>query len=710
MKKGLLDQMSIAEAIDNLTNMTDLDSSVLEFGPQNEPLFFSKWFDSKDRKKTIENIKLTFAVILDYFKEVSKKDKEKLKGEDGQKGIRSMMILAEEAAEKIDRYTNLFSSEDAEKSVKQLPEFKELNEFYEKKLLKKIKGKEEEKELWFESLDEEISQLTQHEQKGLKDLQSVKEDTQYELFMIKKEDGKPFFNKNLLRHIKLVHDFDRIVVSELSEDPFLLAEKVKAKSAMISAKQIKTRLNEILKPFLKAYPFLKNSQFYLKLNQALYALVLAASKHNLLEEGARKSCYNYIHDFSTLLQESFDTSDYHALSELYFEELNELMRNLMLCAYHMVYDLFYHIGEKDQTIGYINQLMGKSSSIDFSKQMWTRLLESNQHLNQVLKKYPSGPLFKLLDHFHLGEDEVFEPLNQTNHPRLLYSIKSEVFDIEVLRIPSPTKQEMINKAEGSMLFKVFAKSLKVLKNSSKLLFINMQDRTSWQDSARCQYIEGMQSQSEFSDLIEVTTLAKDTSFYHQKEEYLSMHQAEDFKKLLAEQIASGGGCGFYFSQNLKFDYLSKFVTDIIDLIHLHFFGSKEVLSRKNRLDFIEIFYFFLTLKLIDLIRPTDLSLSCKDAIDTSAAATAGLYGFIKLFSPDDLWNQEEEDFFVWMMQSAALTQRDRSIHQERFERVVSALMVVHAEMDGCKGKILNSFEKAFGYPIFRHLVVKEAKE
>lgn len=711
MKKALLDQMSIVQAIDNLTSMTDLDvNHIQRIDDVNQPLFFSRWLDVKDQKKTLDNIRMTFKVIHEYFKEVGKKDKDKFKEDETQKGIRAMMILAEEAAEKIDRYTDLFASGEIERSVKELPEFKELKEFYDKKLLKKLRHSEDQKDLWMESLDEEIEQMSQVEQKGLKDLETVKGDSQYELFMIKKEDGKPFFNKNLLRHIKLVHDFDKVIVSDLLDDPFIYAEKVKAKGFLLTAKEIKLKITENLAPFLKAYPFLKNSEFYSKLSQAFYALVLASSSHNLIEEGAKKSCYDYLCDFSTLLESSFNTTDYHALSGLYFEELNELMKNLMLFAYQMVFAYFYHIGSKEAMIGHINHLMSKKETKDFSKQMWTRLLESNQSLNQILTQYPSGPLFKLLDHFHLAEEESFEPLMQKNHPRLLYKIQSEVFHIDVLRIPSPTKQEVINKAQGSLIFKTFVKSMKIVKTGSKLFFINLQDRTSWQDSARCQYIESISSQSEFSDAVEVCTLAKDTSFYNQSEEYLSMHHAADFKKLLQEQIASGGSCGFYFSQNISYQYLAPFVEKIIDLIHQHFFGSKEDLSRKNRLDFIEIFYFFFTLKMIDMIRPTDLTLSCKDSIDTSPAAYAGLFAFIKIFSPDDQWNHEEEDFFVWMMQSSALMYRDRAIFQQRFERVVSALAVIHAEMECHKGKILTEFEKAFGYPVFRHLIVREAKD
>lgn len=719
MRRQMLDTLSIVDAIDNVTNMADLDVvTIQEFKRSieegKEVYFFSRWLDLHNDEATIENIKATLRVIHEYLKESAKLDREKIKDDKTQKGIRAIMVLVDEAAHKIDRWTELFSHKTVERSVKEFKEYQDLKEFYHKKLLKKIRSKEEEKDLWLDSLEEEMAALSSAEEKGLKDLQTVKEDKEYELFLIKKEDGKPFFNRNLLRHIKLVHDFDVVLFAEFSEDPFLQMQKIREKTALESAKELRLRIDNELKTFIKAYPYLKNSEFYTRLTQAFYALVLATSPNNLSEKQAKKGCDQYFADFCYHLCNGFVSSDYRALSDFHFEQMNQLMQGLMHFGYKLCLELFHHVESKGPMMGLLNNLMGRIGKGEKEKfvennQMWTGFLEGNVHLRNVLSKYPNGPLFKLLDHFHLAEDSSFEPLMQKHYPNLLYHIQSSRWSIEVLKVPSPTRQEVINKAEGSLPFLSYLKALPLLKDHSKVFFMNLQDRTSWQDAARCQYVESLNTQAQYRNKFEVATIAKDTSFYHQNEDYLRLQEASDFKKLLKEQIHSAQECGFYFVEDIDPKHLREFVEPCVELIHRHFFVGKETLSRKNRLDFIELFYNFLMLKLIDIKKPSLLIFSCKDGVDTSSTTSAGFYGFLKIFSEDNSWSQEEADFFLWMMHSSALLARERAVRQERFERIAQALMIAQAELELNRAQIIKDFEKLYGHQIFKTLSAIEAK-
>jgi hypothetical protein len=719
MKKQILETVSSVDSIDNITNMADLDLETIQEFKQSlqegkEVYFFSRWLDFNNDETTIDNIKLTFRVIHEYLKDSAKQGREKFSDDKTQKGIRAIMVLVDEAAKKIDRWTSLFAHKTVERSVKEFKEYQDLREFYHKKLLKKIRSKEEEKDVWLDSLEEEISALTSAEEKGLKDLKTVKEDKEYELFLIKKEDGKPFFNRNLLRHIKLVHDFDVILFEEFNDDPFIQMQKIREKTAFESARELRARIDAELKTFVKAYPYLKNSEFYTRLTQAFYALVLATSFNNLSEKQAKKGSDQYFADFCYHLCDGFVSSDYRALSDFHFDQMNQLMKDLMFFGYKLCLELFHHVMPKGPMMGLLNSLMGRvgkgeTHKFKENRQMWTGFLESNVHLHNVLNKYPNGPLFKLLDHFDLAENSSYEPLMQKHYPNLLYSIQMGNWRLEVLKVPSPTRQEIINKAEGSLLFLSYMKALPLLKNNPKVFFINLQDRTSWQDAARCQYLESINAQAEFRQRLEVATVAKNTSFYNQSEEYLGLQEAPDFKKLLKEQVHSGQECGFYFKEDIDPKYLAPFVDSCVELIHDHFFGGKQILSRKNRLDFIELFYNFLMLKLIDIKKPSFCIFSCKDGVDTSATTSAGFYGFVKIFSEDNCWSPEEADFFLWMMHSSALLERERAVRQERFERVVQALMVAQAELELNRVKIIKDFEKLYESSIFKSIVVSESK-
>jgi hypothetical protein len=719
MKKQLVATLSVVDAIDNLTSMADLDlMMVQEFKRSIEEgtpvYFFSKWLNLSNDEETVENIRATFRAILEYLKESAKFNKDQIKEDSHQKGLRAVMVLVDEAAHKIDRWTDLFSHKLVERSVKEFKEYQELKEFYHKKLLKKIRSKEEEKDLWLDSLEQQVALTISLEEKGLKDLQTVKEDKQYELFLIKNDDGKPFFNRNLLRHIKLVHDFDLILLSDFHEDPFIQIQKVREKTAWESAKEIRKSIDEDLKVFFKTYPHLKNSEFFSKLSAAFYGLSLATSAHNLSEKKAKKGADQYFADFCCQLSESFVASDYRALVGFEKNQLNQLMKDLLLFGYRLCFAFFHHIESKGPMMGFLNDLMGRlgqGETVKFIEpsQMWTSFLEGHAHLQKVLNKYPNGPLFKLLDHFQLAEDSSYEPLIQQHIPQSLYRIECHGWSLDVLKVPSPTRQERIDKAEGSLIFLSYLHGLNFSEKKSKVFFVNLQDRTSWQEASRCHYLESLNSKAEFNKVIQVATLAKQTIFYHQEEEYLTLHHAADFKKLLQEQISSAQECGFYFVEDIAPIHLNKFCDSCIELIHRHIFGGKETLSRKNRRDFIEIFYNFLILKLIDIKKPNYLLLSCKDGVDTSATTSAGLFGFIKILSQDDIWSPEEADFFLWMMHSSALMERERAVFPERFERTVHALMTLQAELILNKAVIVKDFQKLFQDPIFSAISVTESK-
>ena len=718
-KKLLLDEISVVEALDSLTSMAELDFQLVkrlkEASRRGEVVSYaSKWLDIHNDQSTLDNIKKTFEVLLIYLKEVGGKDREKIKMDETQKGIRAMIVLLDEAALKIDRYTDLMEKGIVERSIKELKEFQQLKEIYHKKLIKKLQKSQDEKEIWLSGIEEEILPQAHVDERGIKDLQAIKDDTQYELFFIKREDGKRFFNRNILRHVKLVHDFDKVVLSSLTEDPFLMAEKVKDRSCHVMAKEIKgkahSHLHELFKKDSEAY----SSELHTRMTSVVYSLCLAASYHNLLEEGAKKSCLEYLSNFISFLKESFFSTDYHANKELDYEAMSRLEKELMIILDQVCYAFFTVICAKDQMIGLINELMdergkGEGEKKIYPRELWARILEGSFHLQRVLEKYPNGPLFKLLDAIQENENIGFDPLLQNYYPSSLYELKIDNRPIEILKCPSPTSQQYIHEARLSVLFEGFLSALIRRSQGEKLLIINLQDRTSWQEQARCHVLENLQNLAVFKDVVDVYTLAKDTSFYHQIEEYEGINDAHDFKKILQMQIANGEDCGYYFPSSVDRKTFMEFVNEIIDDIHKSFFASKKSLTPKNRRDFIEIFYQFLLLRVFDMSNPTHVCFVCKDGVDESAAQSALFYGFIKLLSQDSEFSQEEIDFFTWMLHSPALVSRERSIHQNRLERAVESLEVLSAELEVNKETILSVFQKHFGNGIIKNLSVNETK-
>src|SRR5690606_1055714 len=159
-------------------------------------------------------------------------------------------------------------------------------------------------------------------------------------------------------------------------------------------------------------------------------------------------------------------------------------------------------------------------------------------------------------------------------------------------------------------------------------------------------------------------------------------------------------CGYFFPPALKKNEIIRFAENAFPLIHELFFHAKNSLTRRNREDFIEIFYQFLTLKCIDMLEPSSLSFSCKDAIDTGAAATGAFYAFLELIN-GDFSTKESQDFFRYLIYTPALFIRERAIDPERFNRMLSALERFDGEMAERGKEIFKFFSELYHPQTFK---------
>ena len=114
----------------------------------------------------------------------------------------------------------------------------------------------------------------------------------------------------------------------------------------------------------------------------------------------------------------------------------------------------------------------------------------------------------------------------------------------------------------------------------------------------------------------------------------------------------------------------KFIDSALSFVHKEFFSSKSNLTRRNREDFIEIFYQLLILKWIEMSEVDSISFTCKDGIDTGAAALALFFGFIQILCADI---SKEIEFLRYLLYAPAFFIRERAIDPERLNRAISAL-------------------------------------
>ncbi len=706
-KKDLDKSMSIMDAVENLSSMAELDGQQVPKPARKKSvksdLQSFENLQKKERERTLRIVKGTFKTIHKYLRHVYKKDQKDLKDSDVQKGVKSIMVLAGEAAEKLDQCTTLFKHTYNEGALSEIKEYQELKDFYLNKIVSRFKEALANEEAWEEEW--EIEDIHMNIAKlGLKDLETVKRDHKYELFYIRKEDGKPFFNRNLLRHIKLVSDFDQIVSSVEGKDPLLIIGMLIDKEAQRIAEGIKNKIKNEMNDYLFHADKKKDLEIIKMINGLITSLVLAANPKNLVTDKAGKTCNTYFQDCHQFLRKILSSKEYGLLEGHFLDELDQLSQSLVLFVDSFSHAFITQISNWEPWQAFIYELSKDIKPVPMkgTLNLFNSLLESYDSMQAFLNNYPSGPLFKTLDTFKIrGKDEGFDPYMQGNCSEFIYSFSSKAFYTQCLRVPCPTFHAHINQVHIIDEFKSYLSFLKQKKQVKKHLMINLQNLMSWKEHARCKALEEVQKKVDYSEQFILITLPKKGDFYNQSDMYLETNDTTLFFKLIKDQISGGEECGFYFSYQINLDEIKAFTHKVLPLIHKHFFGEKKNLSRKERLDFIEIFYLFISLKIIEWIRPDYFSFTCKDGVDIGAAMGAGFYTLIKLLSPDQTWSDKETKHLVWLLFGPALKVRERLINSQTLNRMVSALSCVAVALEKDQKPFIKSLESLYDFRLFQ---------
>lgn len=672
--------LSIMDAVDNLSSMAELEQESQKF----------KWISPEQQEKNQEAVKQTFRVVHTYLENLYEKDQDKLKEKETQRGIQAIMVMAGEAAQKLSKYTDLF------KGAAELKEYQDLQQFYLSKIMQRfqesLKLEEAWEEQWGGVKEEETVDI---HRRGLKDLETVRKDKSYELFYIRKEDGRPYFNRNLLRHIKLVGDFDESLIETEADTPFMRVKAIVDRDLHMTAREVLNMTAGYVDEFYKEALRYKEIVFVTALNKALMALMLAANGRNLVQNTTGKNCSSYYSDFHFFLREALSSPEYLEFLESPPVQAERFSHALINLCQALCTAFFMRVGTRQEEIDLIHRLIkkGTGESVPFAGvSSWNMLLEEDEQMRSLLKNYPNGPLLKTLELFREEDDKLgFDPLAQHNIPSQLYNFSLGELHVSVLRVPAPISQEIITKATVVPEFRGFLRHLRKKLEGKRYLLINLQDRTSWEEHARCAALEELSAGEELI----VLTLPRDTDFYTQSKEYEEQSDADAFVSVFKEQIASGESCGFYFPHQLKKEEVVKISSQLIETIWKEIFGHKNVLNRKQRLDFIEIFSSFFVLKVIEMLKIEIVSFTCKDALDNGAVMGAGFFAFLRQLNTGEAWFKQETDFFRWMLYAPALIVRERIVDISRLNRTISALAALDAELEIRRQPLLDAFRPHF---------------
>jgi len=714
--------LTIVEAVETLSSIAEMDidrellPSLEEFDSQstNYKMITFELLQNRDVDETVDVVKETFRVILNYLRSYYKKQYKYSPNQQTTEGIKAIMVLVGEAAKKLDKYTD--HSHKKYMSITELKEYKHLQEFYLSRIARKIDESVLSK--WILALAQRaMSQKQVVEEKVVPasrimqskhifvDLEAVKKDSEYELFFIRKVDGSRFYSSRLIRNIKLVCDFgDRM--SEMKRDDPLESIKIwYDKTLKTASANILRHVVTLMQKFYQTNSTANHNELGICLNKALMALKLCNNLHNIFHDSSVKNCSHYFLDFQNFLREALHTREYQKMIAYPEEDLNASSKSMCELTQALCRGLFLHTNGLEEVRNTVMALLQEANQYKSQEHMkamshnnmfWSHIGADYAAMTAFIKRHQAGPLIKVLESLEEGMHTSFDPLLQDNIPSRLYDIDISNNHIKVIHIPSPTQQEYIDKVVVVEEFKEFLRSLASEKGQNKHLMFNLQDRTSWKENVRCVALEELQNHEDFEKRLAVVTLPKDTQFYYQETPYnLDNHVdvfIQNFKKQLSDEDA-----GFYFPNDIKEALFPDFVDGLLSSIHKVFFGNKNVLSLDARLEFIDIFYLFLELKIMELVKPTSVSFSCKDGIDYGVPNSAEMYALLRLLHEEHLSKHDLEQMAL-IIYGPSLLVRERLIRSENFKRMQNMIKLIEHVRDehGWK-EFLNKVDLIFGH-------------
>lgn len=655
--------MGILQGIRIVTQEDELESSEV------------RWISEEGAEVLLQVLDQTYRSIDAHLHHLYESKGMDWEGKRSRDGIAAMMSLVGESAPKMDAYLAYRFDTVSTEQVEKRESFKKLHQFYSEKFAKRFVGGVEGQEAWEANSVRGDSRSAVAE----KDFESLLLDRDYELFYIVDEKGEYYLNDKQLRNLKLTVEFDMQGASSFEEDPFLKMHAMLDRDIQASALQILTACREEIHIFYQKRSKLITFTVADSLNKAIMALFLTSNPKHLLQRTTKKNSGKYFYDFQMFLREALKVSEYQKW--LAYPPEEKEARFLLNLTWKLCDALVERAGGiKQEAIGLIHRTMRRGEEVQGkenlhrNKSVWEQLLYDDEKFRTLLKQFPKGPLLKILELVRTSREEgivvPFDPWIQGSLPAHLYTLQCKKHKVHVLRMAAPIRQGMIHRVEIIDEFRGFL--LFLASQKKKHLLVQLQDPLSWKESTRSKAIEEVAKNKAFSSQLMVLTLPKNTEFYHQKGKYSHQEKVSEFIKTFQEQMNSPDEGGFHFPAQWKKKDLDVWARSALAWVHEEIFAGRATLARREREDFIEIFYQLMMVEAIVHMQVDSVSFTCKDAVDTGALASGLFYGTLQLIQ-EGVLSKNQIDILRYLCYWPALSIRERAPDPEQCNRALSAL-------------------------------------
>jgi hypothetical protein len=674
-KKTTLYEPAVADAVQTLSTIAELEEQHdvqhnLMIG--NVPISFKS---QNNPERVVHVIRSAFGTILDYLKDFYKRHVGHQVQKEGIKDIHAIMKLVQDAAKKLDTLGKIIHAE-----LTSIKECVDVQTFYEKKIVPMATKQPSKESSLHQLVPTPLEQARRQEApkpaspRVAIDLESIKNDEAYELFFIRKENGDRFFTPKLLRNVKAVSQVEEQLKDEIVEQgPIAILQSYQDMVAREHAKTLIRECKPLLDEFVKAARRKYNDECAACLYKAVVALFLASYETHPAKQTFPKGSSNYFSDFERFLKEGV----HHAKEQMKGNESIEkrLSRDLLLQLFtqcevskHIVMPLVVDVIEKGKAQGTIHKAQDASKLSEQLRADFEALLAGGAIYSHV-------PIMRMLQALEDPEMNAFDPMRLKNWPEKLFEIEVGNRMIPCLRIPSPTTQEYIHKAKINDEFLEFVHRL--TEKKERHLMFNMQNRTSWREFSRSKELEDVQKKEPYAKALTVVTMSKDTDFYHQTGPYQQVSQADLFMEHLLEHMASESS-GNIYPDKIKQALFPDVAKQLAVAVHDTFFSKKNMLSQQDRRNFIELYYLFLQMKIIELVQPSSMSVTCKDAIDIGLPHACELFLCSKVVRGKPITHKEDELIRAYLF-GLPFIHRGRCLNPYRLSRFIACLKTLETE-------------------------------
>lgn len=673
------DDLGILEVLENLNSIVEA-SSLEELEVTEEFRFVVHkaerqmrelyWLQAGPNEITFQAIRENFRSALHYLQRFYKKMKKEA-ADPGQllSEINSVMSIISQASSKLEHFDRLFKEK-----IPRLEEFQGLKDFYKNVVVRESPGLVSEKIF---DLEKELPMSDEIPLSGsahvLDDTELVRKDHRYELFYLKNEAGDNFYTTALARKLILACDFGSYSEGPYLDDPLIKIKDWEDKSLQILARRLYSAARKELERFYTSSREHKGVEVIILFQKAVMALFLAANPRNLIRKDSPKGCSLYFNDFLKALREILSHRDYQRYLLYETKDSAHYLKDLVDAISSLIFSL-YTLAPGRSEIGHVLHDLVEEEGELATDDLAEYLKSSYERLSERLEKHPSGPVFKVYDLLMEDEKLPFDPWMLGNLPENQAELMLREKKITLIRVAAPVVQEEIDKSTVSEEFLTFLKA--VSQHNQSLLCIDFQDRTSWCEHARVKTLEGVSKEALFSDAFIYVNLAKDTDFYNQLGLYRELSDANEFLRQFLIHLSEEGS-GYYFPPEIRRVLFPQFIEKVVAAAYEIFFPKKKRMTLRERLDFIEIVYQLIILKIVEAVHPDFLTLTSKDALDIGATSELGLLSLIH-YGRKRAWKASEVDHLRTTLFAPTLLLRERAVLPERFARLYDVLATLEA--------------------------------